>query len=218
MKKLFLLIPALVLAIAMNAKEIEIEQAKYDAMADITDGLVKLTEELGESDESFARASKVLALATIAIRTGEAIAKMVSMESGKGVAGLATMAGGIATILTNIASAIKMVRSAKFARGGAVNGRGSSTSDSNTIRVSDGESVINARSTQMFAPLLSQLNQLGGGVPIEVVTGNTNQIGEDMLATAFAKGASMLPNPVVSVEEIRDVSRRVDVLEQLAKI
>lgn len=199
-------------------KEVQIEQAKYQAMTDITDGLVALTESLGESDEGMARASKVLALATIAIKTGEAIAKMVSAESGKGVAGLATMAGGIATILTNIAAAIKTVRSAKFSRGGLISGQGSSTSDSNTIRVSDGESVINARSTQMFAPLLSQLNQLGGGVPIEVVTGNTNQIGEDMLATAFAKGASMIPNPVVSVEEIRDVSRRVDVLEQLAKI
>lgn len=201
-----------------NAKEVEIEQAKYDAMADITDGLVKLTEELGESDESFARASKVLALATIAIRTGEAIAKMVSAESGKGVAGLATMAGGIATILTNIASALKMVRSAKFSRGGKISGQGSSTSDSNTIRVSDGESVINARSTQMFAPILSALNQIGGGVPIEITSGNTNQIGEDMLAVAFAKGASLLPNPVVAVEEIKRVGNNVKVIEDLSKL
>ena len=199
-------------------KEVQIEQAKFQAMTDITDGLVSLTESLGESDEGMARASKVLALATIAIKTGEAIAKMVSAESGKGVVGLATMAGGIATILTNIATAIKTVRSAKFSRGGRISGQGSATSDSNTIRVSDGESVINARSTQMFAPLLSQLNQLGGGVPIEVVTGNTNTIGEDMLATAFAKGAMMVPAPVVSVEEINAVAGRVKVLEQLAKI
>ena len=199
-------------------KEVQIEQAKFKAMTDITDGLVSLTESLGESDEGMARASKVLALATIAIKTGEAIAKMVSAESGKGVVGLATMAGGIATILTNIATAIKTVRSAKFSRGGRISGQGSATSDSNTIRVSDGESVINARSTQMFAPLLSQLNQLGGGVPIEVVTGNTNTIGEDMLATAFAKGAMMVPAPVVSVEEINAVAGRVKVLEQLAKI
>ena len=200
-----------------NAKEVEIEQAKYDAMADITDGLVQLTEQLGESDESFARASKVLALATIAIRTGEAIAKMVSAESGKGVAGLATMAGGIATILTNIASALKMVRSAKFSRGGRINGQGSSTSDSNTIRVSDGESVINARSTQMFSPILSALNQIGGGVPIEITSGS-NQIGEDMLAVAFAKGASYLPNPVVAVEEIKRVGNNVQVIENLSKL
>ena len=201
-----------------NAKEVEIEQAKFTAMKDITDGLVSLTEELGASDESFAKASKVLALATIAIQTGQAIAKMVSAEAGKGVAGLATMAGGIATILTNIATALKTVRSAQFSRGGLIDGAGTQTSDSNTIRVSDGESVINARSTAMFAPLLSQLNQLGGGVPIEVVTGNTNTIGEDMLATAFAKGAMMLPSPVVSVEEINSVANRVQVLENLSKI
>ena len=200
------------------AKEVEIEQTKLSAMADINNGLISLTEELGASDESFAKASKVLALATIAINTGQAIAKMVSAEAGKGIAGLATMAGGIATILTNIATAIKTVRSAKFSRGGLIDGAGTQTSDSNTIRVSDGESVINARSTQMFAPLLSQLNQLGGGVPIEVVTGNTNTIGEDMLATAFAKGAMMLPSPVVSVEEINSVANRVQVLEQLSKL
>lgn len=201
-----------------NAKEVEIEQAKYDAMANITDGLVKLTEQLGESDESFAKASKVLALATIAIQTGAAIAKMVGAESGKGVAGLATMAGGIATILANIATAIKTVRSAKFAVGGLVRGQGSATSDSNTIRVSDGESVMTARTTQMFAPLLSSLNQIGGGVPIEITQSNNNQIGEDMLAAAFAKGASMLPNPVVAVEEINRVQGNVQVLENMSKI
>lgn len=199
-------------------KQVEIEQSKFTAMSNITDGLVSLTEELGESDESFAKASKVLALATIAIQTGAAIAKMVGMESGKGIAGLATMASGIATILANIATAIKTVRSAKFAGGGLIHGRGSGTSDSNTIRVSDGESVINARSTQMFAPLLSQLNQIGGGVPIEITSGNTNTFGEDMLAAAFARGAMMIPSPHVVVEEINAVGRRVEVLEQLGKV
>jgi len=50
-----------------------------------------------------------------------------------------------------------------FARGGIVTGAGSGTSDSITARLSNGESVINANSTQAFAPLLSAINQIGGG-------------------------------------------------------
>lgn len=67
----------------LSDKEIEIEQAKYEAMEQVTNGLVALTEQIGESDRGFAMASKMLALAEIAINSGKAIAKMVSAESGK---------------------------------------------------------------------------------------------------------------------------------------
>jgi hypothetical protein len=50
-----------------------------------------------------------------------------------------------------------------FAEGGLISGPGTGTSDSIMARVSNGESVINARSTKMFAPLLSAINQAGGG-------------------------------------------------------
>lgn len=76
----------------------------------MTNGLVALTEQIGESDRGFAMASKMLALAEIAINSGKAIAKMVSAESGKGILGIATMASGIATILSNIANAVKIVK------------------------------------------------------------------------------------------------------------
>lgn len=58
----------------------------------------------------------------------------------------------------------------EFARGGIyqgdgfVRGAGNGTSDSINARLSNGESVINANSTAMFAPLLSAMNQAGGGV------------------------------------------------------
>ena len=51
-----------------------------------------------------------------------------------------------------------------FASGGMVGGFGTGTSDSISARLSKGESVINARSTRMFKPLLSQINQAGGGL------------------------------------------------------
>ena len=51
----------------------------------------------------------------------------------------------------------------KFAMGGLVQGPGSGTSDSIPAFLSNGESVINARSTEMFSGLLSTINQAGGG-------------------------------------------------------
>lgn len=202
----------------LSRKEITIEQAKYDAMADVTNGLIALTQEIGESDRGFATASKILALAEIAINTGKAIAKMVSAESGKGIAGIATMASGIAAILSNIASAIKTVKSAKFAEGGAVTGPGTGTSDSIPAMLSNGESVLTASATSMFAPILSAFNQMGGGVPINITTTSNQAIGEEMLARAVAKGMMMAPAPVVSVEEYTSVSNRVKYLEDLGNV
>tara|TARA_R100000278_G_scaffold38353_1_gene34039 strand:+ start:15729 stop:17537 length:1809 start_codon:yes stop_codon:yes gene_type:complete len=51
----------------------------------------------------------------------------------------------------------------KLAQGGIVQGRGSGTSDSINARLSRGESVINAKSTRMFRPMLSAINEAGGG-------------------------------------------------------
>lgn len=202
---------------AVADKEVEIEQAKYQAMETVTGGLVALTQQIGESDKGFAILSKTLALAEIAINTGKAIAKMVSAEAGKGIFGLATMASGIATILTNIASAISVVKSAKFATGGLVTGPGTGTSDSIPAQLSNGESVMTARATSMFAPLLSSFNQMGGGVPINVTQTSSQALGEDMLARAVAKGVQSI-RPVVSVEEINNVSNRVKVLENLGSV
>lgn len=199
-------------------KEIDIEQAKYQAMNQITNGLITLTDQLGESDEGFAKLSKILALAQIAINTGEAIAKMVSAESGKGIVGIATMAAGIAAILTNIATAIKTVKSAKFATGGLVTGPGTGTSDSIPAQLSNGESVMTARATELFSPILSSFNQMGGGVPINITASSNQTMGEDMLARAVAKGVQMMPNPVVSVTEINTVGNRVEVLENLGSL
>lgn len=202
---------------AIADKEIEIEEAKYQAMETVTGGLVVLTEQIGESDKGFAILSKTLALAEIAINTGKAIAKMVSAEAGKGIFGLATMASGIATILTNIASAISIVKSAKFASGGLVTGPGTGTSDSIPAQLSNGESVITARATSMFAPILSSFNQMGGGVPINVAQTSNQTLGEDMLARAVAKGVRNI-RPVVSVEEITKVDNRVKALENLGSL
>lgn len=52
-------------------------------------------------------------------------------------------------------------------RGSLLRGPGSGKSDSMNARLSNGESIINANSTKMFAPILSAINQAGGGKPFD---------------------------------------------------
>ena len=194
---------------------VAIERAKEEAMAEITGGLIELTAEIGENNKAFAMASKVLALAEIAINTGKAIAAGVAQSQSVPFPGnIAAVATTIATVMANITQAIKTVKSAKFATGGDVSGAGTGTSDSIPAMLSNGESVLTARATSMFAPVLSAFNQIGGGVPIYGQQAGSQAMGEDMLARAFAKGVENI-SPVVSVEEINRVSNRVKVLENL---
>lgn len=200
-------------------KEVAIQQAKYQAMQTITDSLIGLTEEIGESNRAMAIASKVLALAQIAIDTGVALSSGIKASAGVPFPGnLAAIATTIATVLANITTAIKTVKSAKFATGGDVTGAGTETSDSVPAMLSNGESVLTARATSMFAPILSAFNQAGGGVPIYGQQTGNQAMGEDMLAKAFAKGVAGMPSPVVSVEEISRVENRVRVIENLNRI
>lgn len=179
-----------------------------------------LVEQFAQKNKAAAVASKVVALGEIAINQGVAIAKGVraAADAGPFPMNLAAIASVIATILSTITSAISTVQSAHFATGGYVSGAGTSTSDSIPARLSNGESVVNANSTSMFGGLLSSLNMLGGGVPIQA--GDTAQSvqGEEMLARAFARGAAALPAPVVGVREFTKVSDRVTTIRETAKL
>ena len=69
-----------------------------------------------------------------------------------------TLAAGLQNI-----NKIISVPKPQFAQGGLVGGFGTGTSDSVSAKLSKGESVINAKSTNMFKPLLSAINEAGGG-------------------------------------------------------
>lgn len=73
------------------------------------------------------------------------------------------MAAIIAAGLQNVRKIVDTPKPAKMNTGGLVGGVGTGTSDSVNARLSKGESVINARSTRMFKPLLSAINEAGGG-------------------------------------------------------
>ena len=204
---------------ALADKEVEIEQIKLRTIAELLNGVSSIMEAFGEENTALAKFSKVLALGEIAVNTGKAIAAGVAQAQTVPFPGnIAAIATTVATVMANIATAIKTVKSAKFAEGGLVTGEGTATSDSIPARLSNGESVLTAAATQMFAPALSAFNQLGGGVPIVSTSNSQTEIGEDMLARAVAKGMQESPRPVVSVEEIRRVSDRVDVVENLGVV
>ena len=132
-----------------------------------------------------------------------------------GLKGLATAAAKLALLKAAFAGAKALVKG--FAVGGYVQGAGTGTSDSIPARLSNGESVMTAKATSMFSPILSAFNQLGGGVPIVVNNGGSN-IGMDMLAAAVARGYQMAPQPVVSVEEINRTQRRVQTIENIGRL
>lgn len=179
-----------------------------------------LAEAFSGKSKTLAQASKALALAEIAISSGVAVAKAI--KSGAGLtfpANLGAIATAVAHVLGGITSATKMVNSAKFADGGLVQGAGSGTSDSIPAHLSNGESVLTASATSMFAPALSAFNQIGGGVPIVMNNMSTQQqIGEEFLARAVAKGMALAPRPVVSVEEVTNVKNRVEAIERLSTL
>ena len=201
---------------ALADAEVQIEVGKWQAIGSVMSSLSGLLEEFGEESKAAAIASKALALGEVAIKTGVAIAGGVAQASAAGPfpANLVAIATTVATVLANIATATKTIKSAKFSTGGYVSGEGTATSDSIPARLSNGESVNNARSTSMFAPIYSSLNQMGGGVPI-VASQTASQVqGEEMLARAFAKGMSEA-NIRVGVDEITRVQNRVKVVENL---
>lgn len=191
------------------------EQAKAQAMKAITGGLTQLLDTLGESNSAFAKMSKIITLAQIAIDTGKALsAGIASASSMPFPANLAAIATTVATILANVATAISTVKSAKFATGGKVTGPGTGTSDSIPAMLSNGEFVMTAAATRMFEPLLMTMNNIGRGVPMQVLNSSQTINQAEMLKDSFESAAREI-KPVVSVVEITEAQDRVEMIENL---
>lgn len=206
---------------ALADKEVEIEQTKVNALATLSGQISQILELAGENNRDALVLAKTLAIAEVAINQGVSIANAVrsAAQGSKTVWDLvANIATAVTTVVTTIASATKSIKSAKFASGGLVTGPGTGTSDSIPAQLSNGESVMTAKATSMFSPILSYFNQAGGGVPISVSQTGNEALGEEMLARAFSKALVKMPSPVVSVEEINRVSKRVKALENLGNL
>ena len=203
-----------------KAQELEKQQLAEEtahAFASVAGSIAGMLQTFGEENRELARLSKVIALAQIAIETGVATAKGISAAmSVPFPANLAAIATTVTTIISGMTSAISTVKGAKFASGGLVVGPGTATSDSVPARLSNGESVMNARSTAMFGPLLSSLNQAGGGVAFNPAAGGQRE-GYEFLAAAVAAGMKNV-NLRVGVDEITRVKDRVDKIQEISTI
>lgn len=206
---------------AVIDKEVGMERDKAEAIASLAGDLSSLLEQAAGDNKNMAQLAKILAIAEVTIAQGVAIAKAVetaTRSSATWIDMLAAIGTVVASVTAVMGKAMKSVKSAKFAQGGKVEGPGSGTSDSIPAMLSNGESVMTAAATSMFAPILSAFNQMGGGIPINVTTSSNQVLGEDMLAKAVAKGMMMAPAPVVSVEEFTSVANRVKYVENLGNI
>ena len=203
-----------------NKKKAALQEDQMKMMADMIqtmgDGLSEFFESEDKSLHAFLKSMLTSILDAIEIAVNAYYAQILAKEiASKSWGGVASTAALMALIKAAFAGAKALVKG--FSTGGYVQGSGTGTSDSIPARLSNGESVMTAKATSMFSPILSAFNQLGGGVPIVVNNGGSN-IGMDMLAAAVARGYQMAPQPVVSVEEINRTQRRVQTIENIGRI
>lgn len=203
-----------------NKKKASLQEEQLKMMSDMIqtmgDGLSEFFESEDKSLHSFLKSMLTSILDAIEIAVNAYFAQILAKEiASKSWGGVASAAALMALVKAAFAGAKALVKG--FSTGGYVQGSGTGTSDSIPARLSNGESVMTAKATSMFSPILSAFNQLGGGVPIVVNNGGSN-IGMDMLAAAVARGYQMAPQPVVSVEEINRTQRRVQTIENIGRL
>ena len=131
-------------------------QQTRDALDAASESLENMKQIMGEETN----AGKAAAVAQATINTYSAAT--AALDDAPVPFNFVLAATTIAAGLQNI-NKILTVQEPQLAQGGMVGGYGTGTSDSISARLSKGESVINARSTRMFKPLLSAINEAGGG-------------------------------------------------------
>lgn len=210
---------------------------KYEEIVNGKDELSQ--EEAQRAIEALERekeATKAQLILQQAVAIGNAIVAATSAASMSGPAAAFVYAATAASITAGLISsfiaandamkgideqiAAVKAKATGYATGGYIEGAGTATSDSIPARLSNGESVINARSTARFYDLLSAINQAGGGVAfpnamsvpqLNFANGGVAQSYENtykMIESAVAR-----IQPVVSVKEITKVQNRLKTKE-----
>jgi len=151
-----------------QANRTTLQQAQYDAEQGFAEQKKNAERKRQIEEDKIKKkqfnAQKINDAANIAIKT--ALAVMSSVAAFPLTGGMPFTAINIAIGAIEAAAVLSKKYIPTYATGGLVNGPGTGTSDSINARLSNGESVINAKSTSMFAPMLSAINQAGGGVAI----------------------------------------------------
>jgi hypothetical protein len=149
----------------------DIEKAKQDNKVQLaSDAFGSLAAIFGEES----KVGKAAAIAQTTIDTYKSATSAFSALSGipivgpvlGGIAAAAAVAAGLANVKKIVGTKQPTINKTPSYASGVIGirGVGNSTSDDINANLSPGESVINARSTAMFANELSAINQAGGGV------------------------------------------------------
>ena len=158
-------------------------QTLSDTGASLEDFAAKALILILDELEKFVLAQQVKAFAK---SIAEAPFGIGAIEAGVEVAAITAAFEGVKAVLSHSGSK-------KFATGGYVSGAGTGTSDSIPAMLSNGESVMNANTTASFAPLLSYLNQLGGGVGFNAPTSSAGRLNDGGMSARHA-GAGLFPS------------------------
>ena len=149
-------------SITENVKKNTQEQidAKNKELQAIANSLGTLSDLLGKETEAGKLAATAQALINTYLGISQALTDKTLPTFAKIIAAASVAATGLAAV-----NKIQGVNTnvPKYAEGGIVSGVGSSTLDNIPAMLSNGESVINSTSTSMFRPLLSAINEAGGG-------------------------------------------------------
>lgn len=179
--------------IQLDQLEVDSKRASADKTVEIGAQLVNLLSAVAGKSKGIQIAAAIteagVAIARIIIDTQRAIIAFSASVAPLGPAGVPIAAGyavkakiaaalSIATIVAQGINKLKEIKSQGseegggqqsnrlgrgYADGGIVRGPGGPKSDSINARLSNGEAVMTAGAVTMFAPLLSMMNQMGGG-------------------------------------------------------
>ena len=171
-------------------------------MASLTSALGGLIETLSENNKAAAIAAKVLAFGEIAINTAVAIAQGVKAASAVPFPGnLAAIATTVATTLTNMTSAIKLLKSAKVGGG---DGGGTESAPIITTAGSTG-------------PALQAASTLATDVPYLAQQAGAQALNAEATAEAIESGMEGV-KIYASWTEGREVGKKVDFVEELGTV
>jgi len=95
-----------------------------------------------------------------------------------------------------------------YATGGVVTGPGTATSDSIPVRLSNGEAVMTAGAVTMFRPMLSMMNQMGGGTSFNSGVGGATYDNPNVTNPTIDQSPTIIKTYVVSSELTTDAQRQ----------
>jgi len=159
------------------------------------------------NEESAAAKAIAIAQATISTFQGAAAALSPPPTGAGPLLGPILAATTIASGLGQVAKITGI--SNEFNQGGMVAGFGSGKSDSIPARLSKGESVINAKSTRMFKPLLSDINKAGGGVGF--ADGGTLDTGSAGMTTGIVKAFVVADEMTNEQDRLNNIRRKATI-------